>query len=243
MHSSCTLGQRGRYFSIVKTISLALLLLCFAGSVLGVEKPELDNRIRTLTAKLEALQQKPDKAIPADHLRRAKGIILLDRTKAGFLFAYQGGGGVALVKDAKTEKWGPVAFLSANEASLGFQIGGQQSFFVILLMSTNALQLLTEPTFEFGGEARGTAGKDTSGVEGKVASTEQPVMVYDDRQGLYGGASIKGGAISPDEEANRVYYGQLLTMKDILFENKVKPTETASELAAKLKALSNPPSK
>src|SRR5436190_2514202 len=128
----------------MKTITLGLLLAGFAASAIGVEKTELDNRMRTLTAKFEALQLKPDKSIPADNLRKAQGIILLDRTKAGFLFAYQGGGGVAMVKDPSTEKWSPPAFLAAHEASLGFQIGGQQSFFVILLMNTNATRLLTE---------------------------------------------------------------------------------------------------
>jgi lipid-binding SYLF domain-containing protein len=218
----------------MKTLVVGLILLGFAGSTLAINKAELDHRIRTLTGKFETLQQKPDKCIPADTLRKAQGVVFLDRTKAGFLFAYQGGSGVALVKDAKTEKWSPVAFLSGNEASLGFQVGGQQSFFVILFMNTNATRLLTEPNIEFGGEARGTAGDATAGVEGKVSSPEEPVLVFDDRKGLYGGAAIKGGAVSPDNEANRIYYEQVVTMHDILFERKVKPTEAATAVAAKL---------
>ena len=211
-----------------------LILLGFACSTLAIDKAELDNRIRRLTAKLEEMQQKPDKSVPAGILRKAQGVILLDRTKAGFIFAYQGGGGVAMVRDPKTENWGPVAFLAANEASLGFQVGGEQSFFVILLMNTNATRSLTEPTIVFGGEARGTAGDVSAGEEGKISPIQPSVLVYDDRKGLYGGAVIKGGAIAPDEDANRVYYGESVSMKDILFENKVKATETASALALKL---------
>src|SRR2546425_12454666 len=135
----------------MKTIALSLALLSFASSTFAIEKAELERRIHSLTSKFEALQQK--NPIPAENLRRAKGIVLLDRTKAGFLFAYQGGAGVAMVKDH--DKWSPAAFLSANEASLGFQVGSQQAFIVILLMDTNATRLLTEPSFEFGGEARG----------------------------------------------------------------------------------------
>src|SRR3989442_4711498 len=45
------------------------------------------------SAKFVALQQKPDKRIPAETLRKARGIVLMERTKAGFLFAYQGGNG------------------------------------------------------------------------------------------------------------------------------------------------------
>ena len=223
----------------MKTITLSLLLLGFAASALAVDKVELDNRIRTLTARFDAIQQKPDKRISADNLNKAQGIILLDRTKAGFLFAYQGGSGVAMVKDPKTETWSPAAFLDANEASLGFQIGGQQAFVVILLMDANAIRLLTEPNFEFGGEARGTAGDSSAGEEASVSKTSASVLVYVDRKGLYGGAAIKGGAISPSDEANRIYYEQALTMQDILFKQRVKPTETMTELIKRLTEHSN----
>jgi len=218
----------------MKTALVGLFVLGFATAVFAIDKAELDNRIRTLTAKFEALQQKPDKSIPAETLGKAKGIVLLDRTKAGFVFAYQGGSGVAMVKNANSDKWSPAAFLTANEASLGFQIGGQQSFIVILFMNTNSTHLLTEPNLQFGGEARGTAGDSSVGAEGNVAPAEPSVLVYDDRKGLYGGAAIKGGAIAPDETANRVYYERTVTMSELLFENKVKPTETAAQLAGKI---------
>lgn len=222
-----------------KTI-LGLLCFCVAMAAMAVEKAELDNRIRALGFKLAAMQQKPDKGIAADNLRKAQGIILLDRTKAGFVFAYQGGSGVAMVKDQKTQQWSPAAFVSANEGSLGFQIGGQQSFVVILLMTTNAAWSLTEPKFDFGGEASGTAGDQSAGVGGTVSSTEVPILVYDDRKGLFGGAAIKGGAIGPDEKANCVYYGQFLSMAEILFQNKVKPSEAALNLAEKLNGYCRP---
>lgn len=221
----------------MKALTLGLLLLSFATSAFAadkVAKAKLEVRIRSLTAKFETLQQKPELRIPAEQLRKAQGIILLDRTKAGFVFAFQGGGGVAMVKDPKSEKWGPAAFYSATEASLGFQIGGQQSFVVILLMDTNATRRLTESAFEFGGEARGTAGDVSAGQEGKLTSKAAAVLVYADRKGLYGGAAIKGGDISPDHEANQLYYGEFLTAKDILFDRKVKPTNNTEELAKKL---------
>jgi lipid-binding SYLF domain-containing protein len=160
--------------------------------------------------------------------------VLLDRTKAGFIFAYQGGSGVAIVKDGQSENYGPVAFLKANEASLGFQIGGEQSFYVILMMSTNSARSLTDSKVNFAGEARGTAGDQTAGEEGKISVDERPIRVYSDRAGLYGGAALKGGAIASDDEANQKYYGDYYTSHDILFNKKVKPTDSAKELAKKL---------
>jgi lipid-binding SYLF domain-containing protein len=217
----------------MKRIIVSLIALCVVGSAFAADKAELDNRIRKLTAKFEAMQAKPDKRIPAENLQKAQGIILLDRTKAGFIFAFQGGSGVAMVKDAKSGAWSPPAFLDATEASLGFQVGGQQSFIVILLMNTNATRVLTNPDIEFGGEARGTAGNSSAGAEGNVKPMPS-VLVYDDRQGLYGGAAIKGGAIRANDDANTLYYGQYVTLEDILFKNKFKPGETATALVEKI---------
>ena len=210
------------------------MIVVLAYSASAVDKVELDMRVRKLTARFEAMQQKPDKRIPPETLAKAQAIVLLDRTKAGFIFAYQGGSGVALVKDKKSEKWGPVAFLTANEGSFGALIGGQKSFVVMLFMTQEAANLLTTPSADFGGEATGTAGDSSATAEGTVANKEKPVLVYDDRKGLYGGAAVKGGAVSPDEKANMIYYNQPLTMKEILFDKKVKPTDTAIELATKI---------
>ena len=219
----------------MKILFLSLFSLGLILSAAGAEdKAALDNRIRKLTAKFEALQEKSDNHIPADKLRAAQGIVLLERTKAGFVFAYQGGSGLGMVKDPKSGDWGPAAFLKANEASLGFQVGGQKSFLVILLMTTEASRFLTDGDINFGGEARGTAGKSSAGAEGDVKSTPS-VLVYDDRNGLYGGAALKGGSVSPDDDANTTYYGQYAPLKAILFEKKFKPSEVTKELVAKIK--------
>lgn len=215
---------------------ITLLVLGLAWSAPAVERPALEQKAQKLITRFEAMQQKPDKRVPADVLRKAQGIILLDRTKAGFVFAYQGGGGVAMVKDKKG-RWGPLAFLKADEASLGFQVGGQQTFLVILLMNEQAAQsLIADAAFEFGGEARGTAGDSSAGAESKVDSLERSVLIYDERSGLFGGAAIKGGAVSPDHNANHVYYGGDFSMPDILFSGKLKPTPVAISLAGKIGA-------
>jgi lipid-binding SYLF domain-containing protein len=60
------------------------------------------------------------------------------------------------------------------------------------------------------------------------------IQVNGDAAGLYGGAAIKGGAVSPNSDANVAYYGQGLTPKEILFHKKPKPSEAALTLAQKL---------
>jgi SH3 domain-containing YSC84-like protein 1 len=219
----------------MRLLITGLFLLALVVPARAIDKAELDKRIRRMTTKFETMQAKPDRRIPAESLRKAKGVILLDRTKAGFIFAFQGGGGLAMVKGGKSGRWSPPAFMRADEASLGFQIGGQQSFVVILLMNTNATRALTDSKIDFGGEASGTAGNASGKAEGNATDDgTQSILVYTDATGLYGGAAIKGGAVSPDPEANVAYYGQSLTPKEILFDNKGKPTEAATALAQKL---------
>jgi SH3 domain-containing YSC84-like protein 1 len=211
-----------------------LLVLGLVAPAVAADKLELEKRIAKLAEKFEAMQSKPGRQVPADVLEKAKGIVLLDRTKAGFIFAYQGGSGVAMLRDAKTGAWSAPSFLRADEASLGFQIGGQKSFFVILLMNENAIRMLTDGNVSFGGEASGTAGNTTDGVESTIDSTEQLTVVYSDKSGLYGGAAVKGGALKPDTDANLAYHGEFLTSKEILQEGKGKAGAAASNLAARI---------
>jgi len=225
----------------MKRAIFGLMLFSLVGSALAISPTELDRRMYRLTGMFEEMQQKPDKRVPPELLRRAQGIILLDRTKAGFLFAYQGGVGVAMTKDPTTHQWSAPAFISANDASIGFQIGGEQGFFVILIMNTSATRLLTDPTFQVGGEASGTAGNVSATAAGSVASTDMPVLVFSDKKGLFGGAAVKAGNITPDKEANWIYYGRYGGMREILFDHKVQPTEAAARLIDKLNFYSNPP--
>src|SRR5215831_7121211 len=125
----------------MKTLFAMLLVLSLPWGARALDKTDLDQKAQKLLTKFDAMQAKSEKRVPADILAKAKAIILLDRTKAGFIFAYQGGGGLAMAKDKKG-KWSPIAFLKADEASLGFQIGGQQSFLVILLMTEESAKTL-----------------------------------------------------------------------------------------------------
>jgi len=221
----------------MKRAIISLLLLGSAIAALAAgDVQQLEEKAQKLLAKFDTMQN-TEKRVPADILKKAQGIVLLDRTKAGFVFAYEGGGGIAMAKDAK-DKWGPVSFMSANEASLGFQIGGQQSFMVIVILTKDAASRLSGSVFEFGGEARGTAGDQSSGAEGKLSSDERPVMVYDERQGLFGGAAIKGGKVSPDDRANEKYYGKVLSAREILSGEGVKPTKAAEQFVEKIERYS-----
>ena len=218
----------------MKNIFIGLLLLNLARPAFAVDQAQLDTRIRELTGKFTALQEKPEKRIPADKLRSAQGIVLLDCTKGGLMIGYQSGRGLAMTKDPKTGEWSAPAFLKSGETSFGLQLGGQRTFVVMLLMNTNATRVLTDAEIDFGGEARGTAGRRSVGTEGQMTPVERAVQVYDDRGGVYGGLAIKGGTISADDAANRAYYDKSLSLTDILLEQKARPSASAKVLGERI---------
>lgn len=225
----------------MKKMLMVLGVVVLTFSAMAVEKADLDKRIRTIISKLDEMQAKSDKRIPGNLLGKAHGIILMDRSKGGLVFGYENGYGVALTKDAKSGKWSSVAFVNSHEGSFGAQVGGQQSFVAILLMTTNAALTLIDPKVDFGGQAQGTAGNDSSTEDSVEAS--KPVMIFSDRKGLYGGATVKGGTISPNYEDNRIFYGESHSMEEILFKRKAKPTELVNELTKKLTEYSKEPKK
>jgi lipid-binding SYLF domain-containing protein len=208
-----------------------ILTLGLAATACAQSQSELDNRVRKLMAQFDALQADSEARIPAEKLKQAKGVILMERTKGGFIVGYEKGFGVAMVKG--DGGWSPFAFMTSHEGSFGAQIGGKSSFTVILLMTDAARNRLVNPKVNFGGEAAGTGGSSTGGV-GENFTDVPPVLVFGQAKGLYGGAVVKGGSVDADDKANKRYYGQFRSIKDILFDGKVEASETARALGNKL---------
>jgi len=220
----------------MKTLLSTLALCAITCAAFGEDKSDLDNQVRKLISRLETLQSQSDVAIPTDKLRKAVGVILMDRTKGGLIFGYEQGSGIAVVK-SEEGKWSPISFMTSHEGSFGAQIGGKNTFAVILLMHESAKERLVQSKVKFGGEAGGTAGS-SSGSTDENPTEDGPVLVYGTSSGVYGGATVKGGTFAIDEKANTTYYGGFHTSKEILFEGKVEPSETAVELAKKITGFS-----
>jgi SH3 domain-containing YSC84-like protein 1 len=220
----------------MKTVMLGIVLMGLAGSAFALDKPQLDERIHSLTAQFAAMQQNPATRVPANELAQAQGIILLDRTGGAFIVGYHSGNGVALARD-QNGHWSPAGFVSSAGASLGAQVGGTKDFFVVLLMSPAVAQALKETTMDFGAQASVTGGSQYAVGQASVNSGPE-VLVYSKHNGLYAGASIKGGSISQDKDANDIYYDHPVSMNDILFEHQVPLTRTATDLIAKIEQFS-----
>jgi len=223
--------KSGTMTTRILTLAQILLVLGLATTAFAETKSELDNRVRKLMSQFDSLQANAEARIPAEKLKKAVGVIVMERTKGGFIVGYEQGFGVAMVKNKGA--WSPFSFMSSHEGSFGAQIGGKSTFAVILLMNEAARDRLASSKVNFGGEAGGTGGSSSGGV-GDDFTAEPPVLVFGASKGLYGGAVVKGGSVNANDKANQTYYGQFYSIKDILFDGKVKPSETAAEFAKKL---------
>jgi lipid-binding SYLF domain-containing protein len=210
---------------------------------LAASSHKLDAQVRDLTDYFENIQKDPTKAVPAQVLSNAKGIIIMRNFKAGFIIGASSGGGVAMVKNATTGKWGPVGFLKAGEGSFGFQAGVQRNDLILVLMNNDGVKLLTNPNLKVGVDVRATIGPKSQGDQANLKTDDTPVLVYGDTRGLFGGAAVQSGGLYPDSGNNEDYYGQKLTMEEIIVEGKVQPTEAAKLLAEKIEQYAKPASK
>jgi|HubBroStandDraft_5_1064220.scaffolds.fasta_scaffold486166_1 lipid-binding SYLF domain-containing protein len=216
----------------MKTILLGILVMGLACSAQAADKAQLNDRIHSFTAKFTAMEQNPATRVPANELARAQGIILLDRTRGAFFLGFHSGNGVALARD-QDGHWSPAGFVSSVGVSLGPQIGGTKDFFVVLLTSPAAVETLRQPVMDFGAQASETGGSEHAGAEANLESRPS-VVIYSQRNGVYAGASIKGGSVKTDADANAVYYDRPVSMDDILFARRVAPSQAEADLIGKI---------
>ena len=219
---------------------IALLAAALVLTTVAASKNQLDARVRDLSDHFASMQQDPSKAVPAEILSKAEGLVIMRNYKAGFIVGVSGGRGLAIVRNKATGAWGPISFLKAGEGSFGFQAGAQRSDLILVLMNKDGLSLLTNPNLKLGADVRATVGPRSAGDQANLKTDDTPVLLYGDTRGLFGGAAIETGGLFPDESDNEDYYGQKLPPSDILIGGKVEPTPAAKQLAEKIEQFARP---
>jgi SH3 domain-containing YSC84-like protein 1 len=216
---------------LTRKFLVPIVALCLAVAGLAASKNKLEARVRDLTDYFDSVQNQSDKAVPAEVLAKAEGLVVMRNYKAGFIIGLSGGHGIAIAKNKTTGKWGPIGFVKAGEGSFGFQAGAQRSDLIYVLMNSTGVKVLTDPNLKIGVDIRATIGPKSVGDQANLKLDDTPILVYGDTKGLYGGASLQTGGVFPDGGDNEEYYGQSLSMSDILLSGKVQPTEAALRFA------------
>jgi lipid-binding SYLF domain-containing protein len=121
--------------------------------------------------------------------------------------------------------------------SVGFQIGGQATDFVLLVMNDRGANGILSSKVKLGADASvaaGPVGRDAS-AETDV-SMRAEILSYSRARGLFAGISLEGSTIRPDSDANKRIYGEKLSAKDIVIAHETHIPPAAEDLISTLNA-------
>jgi lipid-binding SYLF domain-containing protein len=136
-------------------------------------------------------------------------------------------------------KWGAPTMMTLEGASAGFQLGGQATDFVLLLMNSRSASSILSSKVKLGGDASAAAGP-----VGRTASAETDVtlraevLTYSRARGLFAGVSLEGSTLRPDNDANKSLYGKKIEAKDIVLGGAVPAPASAASLISTLQKAS-----
>jgi SH3 domain-containing YSC84-like protein 1 len=197
----------------------------------GLTRESVITQLDSCEAILQEVQGNIKTAIPVEILRRAKGIIIVNQFQGSFIFGIKDGYGVALVR-RPNGKWSVPAFLKAGEFSFGLQAGAKAINAVYVLMDDDTARLLFRNRMNLGAEAKAVAGIRASEREAvsKALPADANVYVYSNIEGLYFGATVKTGYLSPNQKANELFYNATHRMPELLYSDWVQPPKEAQFL-------------
>ncbi len=149
-----------------------------------------------------------------EHERGARAVLIIPRAvRAGLIIGGSGGPGVVIAKRAGA--WSDPSFYTLGTASFGLQVGVDVSEIVVFVMTPRGLNALLSPSVKAGMDASIAAGPVGIGA-GRAPKPDTDFVYYSRSKGFYGGLSLEGAVIRPDEESNRAYYGQFASPREIL---------------------------
>src|SRR4051812_28152935 len=210
----------------MKKLLLLSLALISAVSVHAAGKSArqvLVEHVETCEAILHQFQDRPETAIPREVLQKARGLIIVNQFKAGFVLGMKGGYGVVMVKKPDN-RWSLPVLINAGEASVGLQIGASANETIYVLMDEATPRLLFKDRFNIGVDAKAVAGpKAAEAVANNREILTTPVLVYSKARGLYAGATVKAGYASRNDPANFTLYNTKYTLPELLYSDWVQP--------------------
>ena len=190
---------------------------------------------------LGEVQKMPDQGIPEDLLRGSQGIAIFPSTiSAGFVFGGKYGQGVILIRD-NNGKWSPPAIFTIAGGSFGWQIGGQATDLVLLIMNRRSIDGLLQSQFKLGADANIAAGPVGRTAEASTdAQLKGGILSYSRSRGLFAGVKLEGAVITQHWDGDEALYGRPISAESIMTKGMVKMPESASLL---IKLLSKYPYK
>jgi SH3 domain-containing YSC84-like protein 1 len=231
--------MEGRFMKRMAAIFAGALMVApmtFAGGTGDKEKDE-NNRLENAGTVIQEILDVPDD-IPQDLLDKARCVVVLPSVvKAAFVVGGSYGRGTMVCRTGKefTGPWGAPAMYALEGGSVGFQIGGEATDFVILVMNNRGVDSLLHSKVKLGADASIAAGP-----KGRTASADTDaylraeMLSYSRARGVFAGVSLEGTTLRPDDDANRRLYGRDASAATIIGEPKFEAPESGKTLVHRL---------
>ena len=199
----------------MKKIGIVLLGLTVS---LGAQGKEED-RLRECATVLKEIVDIPDD-IPKDLLDKAECVIVYPSVKKlaiGVGGSYGRGAMTCRTGEDFTGPWSAPTLMALEAGSIGFQLGGQATDFVLLVMNDRGASSLLSSKVKLGADATAAAGpKGRSASAATDAAMRAELLSYSRSRGLFAGVSLEGSTLRPDNDANTLVYGSKLQARDIV---------------------------
>ena len=224
-----------------KFIVCAVVFLMSGVTAFSADNVREQDRVKDAGVVLKEILNIPDD-IPQDLLNKAECVIILPSVKKGaFGIGGSYGRGVMVCRGGAhyTGRWGAPAMYALEGVSIGFQLGGQATDFVLLVMNPKGAESLLSSKVKLGADASAAAGPKGRTAEGAtdiVMNAE--ILSYSRNKGLFAGVSLEGSTLRSDGGANENLYGKKLSAKEIIREGKVGIPACARELDSLLNSKS-----
>ncbi len=219
-----------------KLISFLLALACAPLALAAGSEKEQD-RVKDAGVVLKEILNIPDD-IPKDLLDDAECVIVLPSVKKlaiGIGGSFGRGVMVCRTGEHFTGPWGAPAMYALEGGNIGFQLGGQATDFVLLVVNPRGAESLMGSKVKLGADAAAAAGpKGRTATAATDIVMRAEILSYSRSRGLFAGVSLEGSTLRPDNGANEKLYGRKLTAKEILRQGKVATPAAARELDAEL---------
>ena len=219
------------------TVLVAVTLLAQVAS--ASDRTKDDERLRNSGAVLKEILDVPD-SIPQDLLDKADCVVVFPSVlKAAFIVGGSYGRGAMSCRKGENFRgsWGAPTMMALEGGSFGFQIGGQATDFVLLVMNESGARGILASKVKLGGDASvaaGPVGRNAS-VE-TDATLRAEILSYSRARGLFAGVSLEGSTIRPDNGDNRRVYGKEVSARDIVLAGAVPAPPAAEQLISTLDA-------
>ncbi len=163
--------------------------------------------------------------IPQDLLDKAECVAVIPGVKKfalGFGGSYGKGALVCRSGSRYNGAWGAPSMMRLEGGSIGFQLGGSSTDFLLLIMNPNGVESLLSSKVKLGVDAKAAAGPKGRSAEASTdAMMSAEILSYSRSRGLFAGVSLEGSTLRQDNGANKDLYGREVSAKDIILEKKV----------------------